>query len=199
MHILFIGDIFGQPGREIAQRAIPALVKQHELDLVIANVENSAAGFGVTGDIAETILKLGRGRHDVRQSRLGQEGGARVHSTPAQAAPPGELPRRRPGARHLDRQDAQRRADRGHQRHGPRSSWRRSTIRLPSCCARSRRLRAKARVILVDFHAEATPRNWRWAGISTAASRRSSAPTRTCRPPTSASCRKARRTSPTSA
>ena len=28
-------------------------------DLVIANVENSAAGFGVTGDIAETILKYG--------------------------------------------------------------------------------------------------------------------------------------------
>lgn len=59
MRILFIGDIFGKPGREIAQRAIPALVRQHSLDLVIANVENSAAGFGVTGDIAETILGFG--------------------------------------------------------------------------------------------------------------------------------------------
>jgi hypothetical protein len=57
--ILFIGDIFGKPGREIAQRAIPALVAQHGIDLVIANVENSAAGFGVTGDIAETILRYG--------------------------------------------------------------------------------------------------------------------------------------------
>jgi 2',3'-cyclic-nucleotide 2'-phosphodiesterase len=59
VHILFIGDIFGRPGREVAQRAIPALVRKYSLDLVVANVENSAAGFGVTGDIAETILKGG--------------------------------------------------------------------------------------------------------------------------------------------
>ena len=50
MQILFIGDIFGKPGREIARRAIPALVEQRSLDFVIANVENAAAGFGVTGD-----------------------------------------------------------------------------------------------------------------------------------------------------
>jgi hypothetical protein len=59
MRILFIGDIFGKPGREIARRAIPALVERDGLDLVIANVENSAAGFGVTGDIADTILGYG--------------------------------------------------------------------------------------------------------------------------------------------
>src|SRR6186713_690498 len=59
MHILFIGDIFGKPGREIARRAIPALVERESLDFVIANVENSAAGFGVTGDIADTILGYG--------------------------------------------------------------------------------------------------------------------------------------------
>ena len=59
MRILFIGDIFGKPGREIARRAIPALVEQRDIDFVIANVENSAAGFGVTGDIADTILSYG--------------------------------------------------------------------------------------------------------------------------------------------
>lgn len=59
MRILFIGDIFGKPGRDIAQKAIPALVRHRDIDLVIANVENSAAGFGVTGDIAETILGYG--------------------------------------------------------------------------------------------------------------------------------------------
>lgn len=59
MKILFIGDIFGKPGRDITQRAIPALAAAHGIDLVIANVENSAAGFGVTGDIAETILRYG--------------------------------------------------------------------------------------------------------------------------------------------
>jgi metallophosphoesterase (TIGR00282 family) len=59
MRILFVGDIFGKPGREIARRAIPALVERESLDFVIANVENSAAGFGVTGDIADTILGYG--------------------------------------------------------------------------------------------------------------------------------------------
>lgn len=59
MKILFIGDIFAKPGREIAKRAIPALVAGRSIDLVIANVENTAAGFGVTGDIADTILEFG--------------------------------------------------------------------------------------------------------------------------------------------
>jgi metallophosphoesterase (TIGR00282 family) len=59
MRILFIGDIFGKPGREIVRRAVPALVEIESLDFVIANVENSAAGFGVTGDIADTILGYG--------------------------------------------------------------------------------------------------------------------------------------------
>ena len=59
MRILFIGDIFGKPGREIARRAIPALTASRAIDLVVANVENSAAGFGVTGDIADTILEYG--------------------------------------------------------------------------------------------------------------------------------------------
>src|SRR6185503_8750338 len=59
MRILFIGDIFGKPGREIVRRAVPALIERESLDYVIANVENSAAGFGVTGDIADTILGYG--------------------------------------------------------------------------------------------------------------------------------------------
>ena len=59
VRILFIGDIFGKSGRDIAKRAIPAIVERQQIDFVIANVENSAAGFGVTGDIADTILAFG--------------------------------------------------------------------------------------------------------------------------------------------
>ncbi|MGB2715021.1 MAG: TIGR00282 family metallophosphoesterase [Vicinamibacterales bacterium] len=59
MKILFVGDIFGKSGRDVARRAIPVLVERREIDFVIANVENSAAGFGVTGDVAETILSYG--------------------------------------------------------------------------------------------------------------------------------------------
>jgi metallophosphoesterase (TIGR00282 family) len=57
--VLFIGDIFGKPGRDVARRAIPAIVERRAIDFVIANVENSAAGFGVTGDVADTILGYG--------------------------------------------------------------------------------------------------------------------------------------------
>jgi metallophosphoesterase (TIGR00282 family) len=59
VRILFVGDIFGKPGRDIARRAVPVLIEQRDVDFVIANVENSAAGFGVTGDIADAILGYG--------------------------------------------------------------------------------------------------------------------------------------------
>jgi 2',3'-cyclic-nucleotide 2'-phosphodiesterase len=59
MNILFIGDIFGKPGREIVRRVLPALVEQRQIDLVVANGENSAAGFGITGDIADTLFGYG--------------------------------------------------------------------------------------------------------------------------------------------
>jgi 2',3'-cyclic-nucleotide 2'-phosphodiesterase len=59
MNILFIGDVVGRPGRELVRRGLPAIVEHHAVDLVIANVENSAAGFGVTREIGDDFLKWG--------------------------------------------------------------------------------------------------------------------------------------------
>jgi metallophosphoesterase (TIGR00282 family) len=59
MRILFIGDVFGRPGRELARRGIGALRKYAAVDLVIANVENAAAGFGITRELAETFVDDG--------------------------------------------------------------------------------------------------------------------------------------------
>ncbi len=59
MHILFIGDIFGRPGRNIVKDRLSGLVKDHAIDLVIANGENSAGGFGITGALAEDLFELG--------------------------------------------------------------------------------------------------------------------------------------------
>ena len=56
MNILFVGDIVGRPGRELIRKGLRALVDRYGLDLVIANAENSAAGFGVTKDIGDTLL-----------------------------------------------------------------------------------------------------------------------------------------------
>ena len=59
MNILFIGDIIGRPGRELIRVGLRALVERYSLDLVIANAENSAAGFGITEDIGDTLLEWG--------------------------------------------------------------------------------------------------------------------------------------------
>jgi metallophosphoesterase (TIGR00282 family) len=59
LRILFIGDIFGRPGRNIVKERLPGLVKEHSIDLTIANGENSAAGFGITPQLAEELFELG--------------------------------------------------------------------------------------------------------------------------------------------
>ena len=59
MKILFIGDIFAKVGRDLVRRAIPALVRTHDLDLVLANGENAAGGFGLTREIATELFGLG--------------------------------------------------------------------------------------------------------------------------------------------
>jgi 2',3'-cyclic-nucleotide 2'-phosphodiesterase len=59
MRILFIGDIFGRPGRTIVRERLPELVKQHSVDLIIANGENAAAGFGITAALAEELFEMG--------------------------------------------------------------------------------------------------------------------------------------------
>lgn len=59
MRILFIGDIFGRPGRTIVQERLKGLVREHSIGLIIANGENSAAGFGITPSLAEDLFELG--------------------------------------------------------------------------------------------------------------------------------------------
>lgn len=59
MRILFIGDIFGRPGRTIVRDRLNDLVREHGIDLVLANGENAAAGFGITPALAEDLFDLG--------------------------------------------------------------------------------------------------------------------------------------------
>jgi metallophosphoesterase (TIGR00282 family) len=57
--VLFIGDIFGEPGRRALARAVPRLVAQRQIDIVIGNGENAAGGFGITPELAEELFELG--------------------------------------------------------------------------------------------------------------------------------------------
>src|SRR5580765_8876382 len=59
MRVLFVGDIVGSPGRQIVRERLADIVAQRQIDLVIANGENSASGFGITPRLAEELLAMG--------------------------------------------------------------------------------------------------------------------------------------------
>ncbi len=59
MNILFVGDIFGSAGRRIVREHIGHVRAAHQVDLTIVNAENAAGGFGVTPQIAEDIFDMG--------------------------------------------------------------------------------------------------------------------------------------------
>jgi 2',3'-cyclic-nucleotide 2'-phosphodiesterase len=59
MNILFIGDIFGSPGRRIVSDHLQDIIQTNRIDLAIANAENAAGGFGITPAVAEELFALG--------------------------------------------------------------------------------------------------------------------------------------------
>ncbi|MBN1232651.1 MAG: TIGR00282 family metallophosphoesterase [Candidatus Coatesbacteria bacterium] len=59
MRLLFIGDIIGKPGREVVANVLPKLVSEYSLDLVVANGENLAGGFGITRNLYGKLLHYG--------------------------------------------------------------------------------------------------------------------------------------------
>lgn len=59
MKLLFIGDIIGEPGRKILGRTLDRLVVSEGIDLVMANGENAAGGFGITPKIAKELFDQG--------------------------------------------------------------------------------------------------------------------------------------------
>ena len=59
MNVLFIGDVFGKPGRHILHELLPKIKQTYAVDVVIVNGENAAGGFGITPDIAEEFSAWG--------------------------------------------------------------------------------------------------------------------------------------------
>ncbi|HEY82143.1 MAG TPA: TIGR00282 family metallophosphoesterase [Dehalococcoidia bacterium] len=59
MKILTIGDVIGQPGRQAVHRLLPDLRRELGLDMVIANAENAAGGFGLTSAVARELMEAG--------------------------------------------------------------------------------------------------------------------------------------------
>ena len=59
MRLLFIGDVVGRPGRAAVRQRLAELVESEGITFVIANGENAAGGFGLTPEIAEELFSLG--------------------------------------------------------------------------------------------------------------------------------------------
>ena len=58
MILLFVGDVVGKPGRMALRRLLPSLVDKHRADYVVVNVENAAGGFGVTPEVLAELEDL---------------------------------------------------------------------------------------------------------------------------------------------
>lgn len=59
MRLLFLGDLYAKPGRNIVIETLPRLIDQWAIDFVVANAENSAHGFGMTKKIVESLFSAG--------------------------------------------------------------------------------------------------------------------------------------------
>ena len=97
MRILLIGDIVGKPGRQIVAQAMPGLRIREQIDLVIANAENSADGSGITPSIYRALLRSGidcitLGDHIYRRSEIDK-----VLNEEANIVKPANFPPEAPG------------------------------------------------------------------------------------------------------
>ena len=75
LNILFVGDVFGQPGREALLRWLPDFREARAVDFVIVNGENVANGAGITSKLALKMLHCGvdvltTGNHVWRQREV---------------------------------------------------------------------------------------------------------------------------------
>lgn len=59
MQILILGDVMGRPARRAVKAVLPSLIKNHGVDLVVANAENAAGGMGVDVKSAEELFAAG--------------------------------------------------------------------------------------------------------------------------------------------
>ena len=155
IRLLFIGDIVGRPGREVVQRALPSIVEDHGIDLVVANVENAAAGFGITREVGETLLDCGIDVMTSGNHIWDRKEAFDYIGTEPRLVRPANFPAGAPGkgsfvARAREGQNVAVINVMGRVFMHPIDDPFRTVL------AEIEAVRARARVILVDFHAEAT-------------------------------------------
>ena len=192
MRILFVGDIVGRSGRTIVYERVPKLIRDWKLDLVVANGENSAGGFGISEAIYRELLEAGvdavtLGNHawDQKEALVFIERAPKlirpINFPPGTPGRGSAMIEAKNGARALvvnamgrvfmDPLD------------DPFAAIDRELMACP--------LQSGADAIIIDFHGEATSEKQAMGFSATAARASWSAPIRMCRPPICACCRAA--------
>ena len=153
--LLFIADIVGQPGRRAVRELVPVLRQRHGIQVVVANGENAAGGSGITLSTAQEIFSAGvdvitSGDHVWDQKEVvellnNEPRFIRPMNYPADAPGQGSIIFRGDGLPPVAILNLQGRTFM-------------PPLENPFHCALTEveRLRHSARVLLVDFHAEAT-------------------------------------------
>src|ERR1041384_6649463 len=155
LKLLFIGDIVGRPGRDIVVDRVPKLRRERGIDFVIANGENAAAGAGITGSIAKSLLESGVDAITLGDHVWDQRGWETEIAEIDRVCRPANLPAACPGWDHLIIEA------RGF-RVAVFTVLGRSYMNMKADCpflAADRmvdQLRAQADAIIVEIHAEAT-------------------------------------------
>ena len=101
VRLLFIGDIVGRPGRDIVNERLRAIRHEHKIDFVIANGENSAAGSGITGAIANSLLGAGVDAITLGDHIWDQRGWETEITQTERVCRPANLPASNPGEDHV--------------------------------------------------------------------------------------------------
>ncbi|MDP3069165.1 MAG: TIGR00282 family metallophosphoesterase [Opitutaceae bacterium] len=101
LRLLFIGDVVGRPGRDILAEKLPRLRTERGIDFVIANGENAAAGAGITGAIAKSILGCGVDAITLGDHVWDQRGWENEITQIEHVCRPANLPKSNPGWDHL--------------------------------------------------------------------------------------------------
>ena len=155
LKLLFVGDIVGRPGRDILAERLPRLRTEQGIDFVIANGENAAAGAGITGTIAKSILESGVDAITLGDHVWDQRGWEHEIAEIERVCRPANLPAACPGWDHLIIES------RGF-RVAVFTVLGRTFMNLKADCPfltadrMIDQLRAQADAIIVEIHAEAT-------------------------------------------
>jgi metallophosphoesterase (TIGR00282 family) len=154
LKVLFVGDIVGRPGRTWLKDRLSGLREELEIDLVIANAENAAAGAGITTSLVQEILAAGVDGITLGDHVWDQRGFEKEIDQLERVCRPSNLPPVCPGRDHLVIEAAGKRV-------GVFTVLGRNFMKPRDCPFRSadrliQSLDGQVDAILVEIHAEAT-------------------------------------------